>query len=343
MIYHGCETIDVGRRRGRGEELRNRPSHTRHAMATMGREGLTFTIGRARGKAMASSDADPSTDATLPPSQWMPKDARNRFDREDVDGMKAYLPGDASMVEIMASRVYYVLNGCVYDDEDSFVVMGIRPLGWGCRMAFFLFSVIFCFYTLMLDTNPIGKYNFSRGRNAEGELTGSSSDPFEAFVTATYGVWVVSIATAVFTYIAGRYNAKNPYNGQFCASFPFMFCNRTAIHDDEHNGTRCLLMLALTVWWLGLAAAASAVVYTIMAHMYVKRNVCFSWLLITLLGFVVLATLADTLSLGGPTGIYVQSRQAAWIASIRAVVLVPVQVILTIFFIWLCNPPWTSA
>ena len=312
-------------------------------MVKMGREGLTFTIGRARGKAMASSDTDSSTGATLPPSQWMPKDARNRFDREDVDGMKAYLPGDASMVEIMASRTYYVLNGCVYDDDDSFVVMGIRPIGWGCRMAFFLFSVIFCFYTLTLDTNPIGKYNFSRGRNAEGELTGSSSDPFEAFVMATYVVWVVSIATAVFTYLAGRYNAKNPYKGQFCASFPFMFCNRTAIHDDEHNGTRCLLMLALTVWWLGLATAASAVVYTIMAHMYVKRNVYFSWLLITLLGFVVLATLADTLSLGGPSGIYVQSRQAAWIASVRAVVLVPVQVIFTLFFLWLCNPPWTSA
>lgn len=312
-------------------------------MTTTGREGLTFTIGRVRGKELVESNTVKPTGATLPPSKWMPNDARNRFDKEDIDGMKAYLPGEASLIEIMASRVYYVLNGCIYDDDDNFVVMGIRPIGWGCRMAYFLFSVIFCFYTLTLDTNPIGKYNFSRGRSTEGELTGKSSDPFEAFVIATYVLWVLSIVTSAFTYLAGRYSAKNPYKGQFCASFPFLLCNRTAIHDDDHNGTRCLLMLALTVWWLGLATAASAVVYTIMSHMYVKRNIYFAWLLVTLLCFVVLATLADTLSLGGPTGIYVQSRQASWVASFRAVVLVPVQVIFTLFFLWLCNPPWTSA
>lgn len=303
-----------------------------------GMASLTFTIGRRH-----AHNKNVSTGATLPPEAWFPPDAKGRFNREDVDGLRSYLPGEAGIFEIMASKVYYTLNGCVYDGDDSFVVAALRPLGWGCRVGFYLFCLIFCFYTLTLEDSPIGKYNFSRGRNQDGELTGTSSDPFEAFVWSTFGIWVLSIFTSVLTYLVGRYNAKNPYQEQFCASFPFILCNRTAIHDDVHDGTRCMLMLALTVYWLGLATAASTVVYTVLSHLYVKRNVWFAWLLVALLALVALATLADALSLGGPTGIYVQSRQASWLASFRAVVLVPVQILFTLFFLWMCSPPWTSA
>ena len=52
--------------------------------------------------------------------------------------------------------------------------------------------------------------------------------------------------------------------------------------------------------------------------------------------------LADSLSLGGPTGIYVQSRSASWLASLRSVIIVPVELIFTVFFVFLCDPPWSS-
>ena len=285
------------------------------------------------------------TGAVLPPKDWLPSDAKDRFDDADASGLNTYLPGDATLLEILASRVFYTLNGCMYDFEENFIIMMLRPIGWGCRMALFLFSLIFCVMAIGRDTNPIGQYSFSRERDDDGVLkngTTDDSDVFQWFVWLTFGIWAVSIATSAMTYLAGRYGAKQPYAGQLCASFPFVFCNRTAIDDEGGDGTRCGMMLILTVWFLGNAAAALAVVYTAMSHMYVKRNAYFAYLLLVLLALVVLGTLADALSLGGPTGIYVQSRSASWLASLRAVVIVPVQVIFTGFFVWLCDPPWSS-
>ena len=302
---------------------------------------LTFTIGRQKGRELASVSTGGAR--ALPPEDWFPVDGRNRFNREDIDGLKSYLPGHASLSEIVASRVYYVMNGCIYDEEENFVVMMLRPIGWGCRMAFFLFSVVFCLYTLVLDTNPVGKYNFSRGRDSQGELKNSSHDPFEMFVLFVFVVWVLSIFTSALSYLIGRYGAKNPYDTQMCATMPFWLFNRAAVQNDNESGARCAVMLFLTVWWLGLAASASTVVYTAMAHMYVTRNMYFALLLLLLLLFVVLATFADVLSLGGPTGIYVQSSSASWICSVHAIVIVPVQAILTLAFAWMCYPDWAGA
>ena len=295
---------------------------------------LTFTLPKKDAKTGA-----------LPPKAWLPSDAKDRFFDEDATGLRSYLPGDASFLEILASRSFYTLNGCLYEDEETFVVTALRPLGWGCRGAFFLFSTIFCFLALTRETNPIGQYSLSRERDADGVLQNGmtdDSDAFQWYVSTTFGIWVVSIVTCVLTYLVGRYGAKQPYADQLCASFPFFFCNRTAIHDEAHDGTRCGTMLMLTFWFFGLAAAASVVVYTILAHMYVTRNVYFSYLLLSMLGMDVAGTLADSLSLGGPTGIYVQSRSASWLASLRSVVIVPVELIFTVFFVFLCDPPWSS-
>ena len=256
--------------------------------------------------------------------------------------MRSYLPGHASLIEIVASKAYYVLNGCLYEEEENFIIMMLRPVGWGCRIAFYLVSLVFCFLSLTRSTNPIFQYSFSRERNAEGALENDETDAFEWFVYVTYGTWVLSILTAMLTYLVGRYGAKNPYSSQYCASFPFIFCNRTAIHNEDDDGTRCGMMLLLTIWFLGNAVAASIFVYAAMSHTFVKRNVYFAWLLVVLLALVAMGTLADALSLGGPTGIYVQSRAASWLASLRAVVIVPLQVIFTLFFVWMCNPPWRA-
>jgi len=272
-----------------------------------------------------------------PPQAWLPSDAKTRFDDDDISGIRGYLPGHATLIEIIASRIYYVLNGCFYAEvEENFIIMALRPIGYGCRMAFFMSSVIFCFLTLTCTTNPIKQYNFSRERNPEGVLENDGSDPFEWFVYLTYLSWVISIFSSVLTYLIGRIGSKNPYRGQFCAGFPFMFCNRTSI--DDENGSNFCWMIALVVWFVGLAACASIFVFTAISHTFVKRNIYFSWVLVVLLSLMAFGTLADALSLGGPTGIYVQNRAASWLASLRIVVISPIQVILTVFFLILCAP-----
>ena len=278
-----------------------------------------------------------------PPQDWMPRDAKGRFDDRDVGGLRSYLPGEASFIEVLTSQVYYVLNGCIYEDGDNLIIMLLRPLGWGCRMAFFLSSVIFFVLAMTRSTNPITQYSLSRHRDDDGVLTNSTAvDAFDWFVLTTFVLWVVSIASTVSTYLIGRYGAKNPYSTQLCAVFPFVLCNRTAIHDQGGDGTRCAFMLGLSLWFLGLAAAASVMVFTVMSHVYVKRNVYFAWLLVVLLALMVFASLADAISIGGPSGIYTQSRPASWIVALRSILILPVQIIFTGFFLWMSKPPWNS-
>ena len=111
-----------------------------------------------------------------PPASFLPEDAKERF-TDGSDGLRGHLPGYSSLVEIIASRYHFMLNGCVYGEETC-VPMFFRPIGWGARLSFFLFSAIFCVMAYMRDTNVIGQYGFSRERDAEGVLTNSDEDAF---------------------------------------------------------------------------------------------------------------------------------------------------------------------
>lgn len=279
--------------------------------------------------------------AAKPPKEWMPRDAKDRFYDKELGGLRSYLPGEASFLEVLTSRIYFTLNGCLYEEGDNWIITLLRPIGWGARMALFLFSFIFIGLSLTRSVNPIGQYTLSRERDADGVLTNSDADTFEWFVYLTFFVWVLSILTSTLTYLGGRYGAKQPYSTQLCASFPFIFCNRTAIHDNG-DGTRCGLMLILTAWFLTCAAATSAVAYTVISHTFVKRNVYFAWLLVAMLAMMTFASIADSLSIGGSNGIYVQSRVASWLVALNAIVIVPLQIIVTVFFVWMANPPWDS-
>ena len=278
------------------------------------------------------------TGATKPPQEWLPNDAKKRFYDTDADGMGAYLPGHSTLLEVLASRVYYVLNGCLYADQENFIIMFLRPVGLGLRAAFFLSSIIFCFLSFSMSTNPIFQYSFSRERNSEGVLMNDQTDVFEWFVYAVYFVWLISIGSCALSYLLGR-GAKQPY-AQQCSSFPFLLCNRVSIDGGDGDGSACGSMVLLMIWFLGLSAAASVAVGTAISHTFVTRNVLFSYLLLVFLGMSVMGTLADALSIGGPQGISVQSKAASWIASARVVVIVPVQVIFTVFFLLMCSPPW---
>jgi len=283
-----------------------------------------------------------------PPSSFLPDDAKQRF-TDGSDGLRGYLPGYSSLLEILASRYHYILNGCEYGEETC-IPMLFRPIGWGCRLAFFLFSAVFCVMAMMRDTNPIGQYTFSRERDGEGVLKDDDTDAFEWFVYVTYGAWVTSILTEVLTYLVGRGGGGKKAHSHQCSAFPLTLCNRVSIggsaedaaNYDDADGMHCLQGMFLFVWFLGFGAMASAMLYTTISHMFVKRNVYFAWLFVVFVGFTVLSTLSDALSLGGIDGLVVQNRLASWLAALRVIVVVPVTVIFSLFFLWLCAPPWDS-
>ena len=76
------------------------------------------------------------------------------------------------------SRIYFTLNSCLYEQGDNFIIMLLRPIGWGCRMAFFLFCFISLGLSLTCSVNPIGQYTLSRERDGDGVLSNSDADAF---------------------------------------------------------------------------------------------------------------------------------------------------------------------
>jgi len=129
---------------------------------------------------------------------------------------------------------------------------------------------------------------------------------FEWFVYLVYTIWIVSIATEVLSYLIGRYENKKDTKDTF-THISLILCNRARVQE---SGWAWLLLL--TVWVLGMGAAASIAIHTVVSHAYVKRNHVVLWLLAALMGCSVAGTLADALSIGGPTGIRSQSRAASW-------------------------------
>ena len=75
--------------------------------------------------------------------------------------------------------------------------------------------------------------------------------------------------------------------------------------------------------------------------MFVTRNVWFAWLFVALLTAEILGGLSDALSLGGIDGLAVENRPASWLAAFRVVIILPILLIFSLFFLWLCSPPWT--
>ena len=198
----------------------------------------------------------------------------------------------------------------------------------------YIFSVIFLFLSLMQEKNPVFMYGFSRERDEEGVLHDDSSDVFEWYVYVVYSIWIASILTEVLTYLVGRFEAQRFLKTEGCTHFPFIFCNRVSVRDSG-----CLWLLALTVWFLGLGASMAITMHTVVAHGYVKRNAFVLWLVICLTACSAFGSLSDALSIGGPTGLQAQSRAVSILSSFRIVLIVPVQIIFSAFFVWLCIPP----
>jgi hypothetical protein len=198
--------------------------------------------------------------------------------------------------------------------------------------------VLFVLTAAMKDLNPIAQYTFSRERDSDGVLLPDSrDDPFVWFVYAVYGIWVITIALEMATYLVGRGGGgKLPYAEQ-CSAMPFILFNRVALPGKDY---RCATALVLMLWYVGFGVAAVTMMHTVIAHSYVKRNAWMGWLLIALTGCQVLAGLSDALSLGSSTGLAVQNRIASYFAALRCVVFLPFLLIFSLFFVWLCNPPW---
>lgn len=276
--------------------------------------------------------------ASVPPDSFLPSDTKNRF-TDGSDGLRGHMLGNSTFVEVIASRWWYVFNGCEYGEEKC-IPMLLRPLGWGCRLAFYLLSALFCVTAEMRSPSPIGFYTFSRKRDDEGVLTNDSSDFFEWYVSLVFVLWLVAIFTETMSYVVGRGGSAAPHDGQ-CSATPFLFFNRVTIGGGEDD-CRCFKGVLILVWFLGFGVTASVMMHTIVAHLFVSRNTYFAWLFLMLLAFQLLAGLADVLSIGHIDGLQVQNRVASWLVSIRVVLILPVLAIVSVCFVFFCSPPWDS-
>ena len=268
-----------------------------------------------------------------PKKEWLPRDAKDRFAKNEYFGVSAYLGGHASCLEITASRIFYVLNGFSFYEIETYIVSGVRILGWGARLAFFLTSVVFCFYSMTTTVNPIMHFSsFSRTRDTYNELT-TNDDPLLAFTETVFYIWIISIGTLVLTYIIDRFG-RTPNQGQ-CASFPLVLFNRSPIASGEG---RCCAAAAVIGYFVGIGVAASLVLHTCIAHSYVARNREFMILLGILLACDVLGAIADAVSIGSVDGLRVTSSTVSWLTSFRVLIVVPLEIIFSVFFIWACMP-----
>ena len=277
-------------------------------------------------------DARSATGA-VPPKAVLPDDAKSRF-YDGSDQLRGHVPGYASLMEILASRYFYVLNCCDYDAESLLTII-IRPLGWGARLAFYIFSVVFAIMAMYHTNNPMLQYTFSRERDAEGTLRDDPTDIFEWAVYGIFVVWVVSIATEMLSYLVGR-GVGRPYSGQ-CSTFPLLLFNRVAMPSESG---RCCFYVLLAFWYIGAALFATAMMHTIVSHMFVTRNLFFAILFAVLTAFQLLAALADAVSIGGIDGLTVSNRPGSWLASFRVIVMAPIQTIASVAFIILCFPSY---
>ena len=269
-----------------------------------------------------------------PNKEWLPNDAKDRFNKNEYFGVSAYLGSRASCLELMASRTFYVLNGCSYYAVETFLITGLRILGWAARFAFFLLSIVFCFYSLTTTKNPILYFpdGFSRTRNQENELT-TNNDPMLWFTEITFTIWIVSIVTLCLTYVIDRFS-RTPHSGQ-CSAFTLVLFNRSPIAAGEG---RCCVAAILICYFAALGVAATLVIHTCVNHAYVARNQEFMKILGILLAFDVLGATADVISIGSVDGIRVTSSTVSWLASFRFLVIIPIEVIFTCFFIVSCLP-----
>lgn len=279
---------------------------------------------------------DRQTTGATPPNAFLPEDAKERF-TDGSDALNGYMPGYSTLIEIFASRYFFVLNGCDYDYE-SVVTMIVRPLGWGCRAAFYLSSALFLLMAYVHARNPLFEYSsFSRERNDEGTLQQDPTDIFEWFVAFVFGAWCVAIVTEVLSYMVGRGGAARPYAGQ-CSAFPFVLFNRTAVAS---NSGRCCIFATLFVFYGLFAFAAVVAVRTAIAHTFITRNLFFAIVLAAFTAFQLLGALADSVSLGGIDGLAVMNRPASWLAALRMIVVMPVLVITSACFVIMSFPSYS--
>jgi hypothetical protein len=243
-----------------------------------------------------------------------------------------YVSGTATFVEVLAGRLFYALNCCSY--RESLLVTALRPVGWGCRLAFYLVSVLFLVMALARNPTPLFEYTFSRERSKTGELQNDESDIFEFAVVGYFWLWVATIVTELLTYLTNR--AGYAKADEHSVAFPFFFLSRSALPASD---SRCGLFTLLLVVYLAVAAAATIMMHTIIAHLFVIRSMWFAILLAIVTAMQSFAGIADALSLGGPDGIASKDRLGAWLASVRVVLLLPILVIWTAGFVYMCNPP----
>jgi len=296
------------------------------SMASKSPGGLTFNLKATIG---APAQAEPG-------KEWLPGDARNRFKEDSYFGVSSYLGGHAGCLEVVASRIFYILNGCSYYAVETFVVSGMRVIGWAARLAFFLTSLLFCFLSLTTEVNPILHFSsFSRTRDSENELT-DNVDPALFFVQVVYYVLITNLVVVVLTYLVGRFS-RTPHEGQ-CSILPWVLFNRSPFGGGKEDEGNCCLAGFVMTYFIGLGIAAGFVIHTCVAHAYIARNRDFLLLLGILVLFDVLSAVADAVSIGSIDGLRVTSSSVSWLVSFRILVLIPLQIIFTSFFIFVCLP-----
>jgi hypothetical protein len=136
----------------------------------------------------------------------------------------------------------------------------------------------------------------------------------------------VSIVVTALSYVAGRFGTPDPSSG--CSNIVVIFCNRARLPSEY----RILITSSLLSFVALSVFAVGAAVHTILAHTIASKNQVFSNLLICVLLCAILGAVSDCLSIGGIDGLHVTSPMASRLASLNAVIVVPILAIFTAFF-----------
>ena len=233
---------------------------------------------------------------------------------KDSTGLSSHLLPNSSLLEVLASRVYYAINGCSYTLQENYVLSGLRMLGWGARLGVVLFAYIFDLMCMNYSPNPSHEYGLTRSGNAS------------VFAQATFWIWIISLVITGLSYVAGRFGAPDPSSG--CSNIVVVFCNRARLPAEYR-----ILITSILLSFVALSVfAVGAAVHTVMAHTIASKNQLFSNLLVCILLCAILGSVADCLSVGGIDGLHVTSPMASRLASLNAVIISPILVIFTAFF-----------
>jgi len=213
---------------------------------------------------------------------------------------------------------------------ESCIVTLLRETGPGFRMGFFLSSLYVVVVTAFTTGAPLV---------FQYDLKHPSSDMRfgNMILGVAFYLWTLDFALLTLSYYLIRH--FGPRAASWCWRPPQVreLREQRAVHPCTLWRTATLAFYA--VFFVAYFLLAVFAMHTTLAHMYVKQNVWFAWLLLVKAVMVVFASIDDLTHIGSPWGIQEASQTASVLLSFRGIYLVPVTMIWTAAAVVASFPP----